>query len=66
MSWCRARLMVPYILKGVILSGFGHPVWMKGILVFARAEFVVFVDVVLPRALFAVGLALCSQGMRFL
>ena len=39
MSWCRALLMVPHVLRWVVSSGVGHPVSMRGILAFARAEF---------------------------
>ena len=40
MSWCRASLMVPHVLRWVVSSGLGHPVGMRGILAFARAELI--------------------------
>ena len=40
MSSCRALLMVPHVLPWVVSSWLGHPVWMRGILAFARAELV--------------------------
>ena len=42
MSWCRVLLMVPHVRRWVVSSGVGHPVSMRGILAFARAEFMMF------------------------
>ena len=41
MSWCRALLMVPHVLRCVVFSGVRHPIWMRGILAFARAELMI-------------------------
>ena len=38
MSWCRDLLMVVHPLRWVVSFGQGHPVWMRGILAFVRAE----------------------------
>ena len=58
--------MVPHVLWSVVLSGVGHPVWMGGILAFARAKFMKFVGVVPPGALLFVGSILPCLGTRFL
>ena len=42
MLWCRVLLMVPHVRRWVVSSGVGHPVSMRGILAFARAEFMMF------------------------
>ena len=34
--------MVPHVLRWVVSSGVGHPVSVRGILAFARAEFMMF------------------------
>ena len=42
MSWCRALLIVPHVLRWVVSSGLGHALWMRGILAFARADLMMF------------------------
>ena len=41
MLWCRALLMVPQFLRWEVSSGVGHPVWMRDIVAFARAELMI-------------------------
>ena len=42
MSWCRALPIVLHVLRWVVSSGEGHPVWMRGILAFEGAELWMF------------------------
>ena len=61
MSWCRVLLMVPHVRRWVVSSRVGHPVSMRGILAFARAEFMMFRGGGLswvPAAVFPAGLTL--------
>ena len=46
--------MVPHVLQSAASSGVCHPVWMKGMVAFARSEFMMYVGVVLPGAWFPV------------
>ena len=64
MSWCRALLIVCHILRWVVSSGVGHLVSMRGILAFARAEFMMLGGNGLPWVPVAVlptGLMLCRR-----
>ena len=49
MSWCKALLMVTHVRRWVVSSGVGHPVSMRGILAFARAEFMMLRGGGVPR-----------------
>ena len=58
--------MVPHVRRWVVSSGAGHPVCMRGILAFARAEFMMFGVGGLswvPVAVFPASLMLC-RGTR--
>ena len=57
--------MVSHVLQSVASSGAGHPVWIRGILAFARAELMMFLGVVPPGAVLSMGLATSCLGTRF-
>ena len=66
MSWCRACLMVPHVLRWVVWSRVWHPGWMRSILAFARAVLTMFSGEAPSGLLPPVGFVLLCRGTRLL